>query len=125
LTDVFISCSRGDRDRVARLAEALQTSGYSAGSDNDLAGGVEYSREIESRIHAAKAVVGVWSETSIESTWVADEAAVGRDAGKLAPLGHDDVQPKIGFRQFRSISFCNWTGDIRASDCIAPGVRRD
>ena len=54
--------------------------------DLDLAGGVEYSREIESRINAAKAVVVVWSKTSIESTWVADEAELDRDARKLVPL---------------------------------------
>jgi tetratricopeptide (TPR) repeat protein len=113
LTDVFISYSRDDRERVARLAAALQASGISAWSDIDLAGGVEYSREIESRIHAAKAVVVVWSKTSIESTWVADEAELGRDARKLVPLVIDDVQPKIGFRQFQSIDFCNWAGDVR------------
>jgi len=118
LTDIFISYSRADRERVARLAEALRSSGYSAWSDNDLAGGVEYSREIESRINAAKAVVVVWSETSIESTWVADEAELGRDAGKLVPLVIDDVQPKIGFRQFQSIDFCNWAGDVR-EPCFA------
>jgi tetratricopeptide (TPR) repeat protein len=118
LTDVFISYSRSDSDRVAWLAEALRSSGYSAWSDLDLAGGVEYSREIESRIHAAKAVVVVWSKTSIESTWVADEAELGRDARKLVPLVIDDVQPKIGFRQFQSIDFCNWTGDVR-EPCFA------
>ncbi len=118
MTDIFISYSRGDLERVALLVAALQSSGYSAWTDNDLAGGVEYSREIESRINAAKAVVVVWSETSIESTWVADEAELGRDAGKLVPLVIDDVQPKIGFRQFQSIDFCNWTGDIR-EPCFA------
>jgi tetratricopeptide (TPR) repeat protein len=118
LTDIFISYSRADRKRVARLAEALRLSGYSAWSDSDLGGGVEYSREIESRIKAAKAVVVVWSETSIESTWVADEAELGRDAGKLVPLAIDDVQPKIGFRQFQSIDFCDWTGDVR-EPCFA------
>jgi len=122
LTDIFISYARADRERVARLTEALQASGYSAWSDTDLAGGVEYSREIESRIHAAKVVVVVWSETSIESTWVADEAELGRDAGKLVPLIIDNVQPKIGFRQFQSIDFCNWNGDVRAP-CFATLTR--
>jgi len=112
LAEIFISYSRSDRER------ALQSSGYSTWWDNDLPGGVEYSREIESRIHAAKAVVVVWSETSIESTWVADEAELGRDAGKLVPLVIDDVQPKFGFRQFQAIDFRNWTGDVR-EPCFA------
>ena len=60
----------------------------------------------------------VWSRKSIESTWVADEAELGRDAGKLVPLVIDDAQPKIGFRQFQSIDFRNWTGDVR-EPCFA------
>ncbi len=118
LADIFISYSRSDRERVALLADALHSSGYSIWWDSDLAGGVEYSREIEARINAAKAVVVVWSRKSIESTWVADEAELGRDAGKLVPLVIDDIQPKIGFRQFQSIDFCNWTGDVGDS-CFA------
>ena len=118
MADIFISYSRSDRERVTRLAEALQSSGYSTWWDDDLAGGVEYSREIESRINAAKAVVVVWSETSIESNWVADEAELGRDADKLIPLVIDNVQPKIGFRQFQSIDFRNWAGDVR-EPCFA------
>lgn len=112
MADIFISYSRSDRERVVRLTDALHSSGYSTWSDSDLAGGVDYSREIEARINAAKVVVVVWSRTSIESTWVADEAELGRDAGKLVPLVIDDIQPKIGFRQFQSIDFSNWTGDV-------------
>ena len=118
MADIFISYSRSDRERVARLAKALQAGGYSAWWDNDLNAGAEYSREIESRINAAKAVVVVWSELSIQSTWVADEAELGRDAGKLVPLIIDDVKPKIGFRQFQAIDFRNWNGDVR-EPCFA------
>ena len=118
MTDIFISYARSDRERVARLAGALHSSGYSIWWDSDLAGGVEYSREIEARINAAKALVVVWSRTSIESNWVADEAELGRDAGKLVPLIIDDIQPKIGFRQFQSIDFSNWTGDV-GETCFA------
>jgi len=118
LADIFISYSRSDLERVTRLANALQSSGYATWWDSDLAGGVEYSREIETRINAAKAVLVVWSEKSIKSTWVADEAELARDADKLIPLIIDDIQPKIGFRQFQSIDFSHWNGDVRAP-CFA------
>ena len=118
MADIFISYSRSDHERVARLAEALQSDGYATWWDSDLAGGVEYSREIETRINAAKAVLVVWSRQSVESTWVADEAELARDAGKLIPLVIDDIQPKIGFRQFQSIDFSHWNGDVRAP-CLA------
>ena len=111
MTDVFISYARADRSRVEPLARALEDAGFSTWWDDDLAGGVEYSREIEARIHAARAVLVLWSRTSIESTWVADEAELGRDTGKLVPALLDDVQPKIGFRQFQAVDFRLWTGD--------------
>ena len=122
MADIFISYSRTDRERVALLADALIASGYSTWWDNNLAGGVEYSREIEARITAAKAVVVVWSRASIESTWVADEAELGRDTGKLVPVLIDDIQPKIGFRQFQSVDFCNWSGNV-AEPCFATLTR--
>lgn len=114
MADVFISYARSDRDRIALISEALQTSGVSCWWDGNLAGGMEYSREIEGRIEAAKAVVVVWSPASVESTWVADEAELGRDAGKLVPLVIDGAQPKIGFRQYQSIDFNHWSGDLQA-----------
>ena len=110
MTDVFISYARADRTRVEPLAQALEDAGFTTWWDDDLAGGVEYSREIEARIHEARAVLVLWSETSIESTWVADEAELGRDLGKLVPVLLDDVAPKMGFRQFQAIDFRRWAG---------------
>src|SRR5262249_40441512 len=48
--------------------------------------------------------------TSIESHWVADEAAVGRDAGLLVPITPDGSTPPLGFRQFQVIDFAGWKG---------------
>lgn len=112
MSEIFISYARSDHERVEQLVHALHSAGYSAWLDSDLAGGVEYSREIEARIQACKAVVVVWSAASVESNWVADEAEIGRDAGKLVPLVIDGTRPKIGFRQFQAVDFSEWTGNI-------------
>ena len=77
--DILISYSRFDRERVEILARELEATGFSTWWDKDLAGGVEYSREIESRILDERAVIVLWSAASIESTWVADEAELARD----------------------------------------------
>ena len=37
-------------------------------------------------LRTAEPVVVLWSETSIQSAWVQDEAAEGRDTGRLIPL---------------------------------------
>lgn len=115
MSDVFLSYSRTDRARAERLAGALQGAGFDIWWDRQLSGGIEFSKETEARLNAAKAVVVLWSASSVESNWVADEATVGRDNGVLVPILVDDIQPKIGFRQFQTIDFRDWRGDVNAA----------
>lgn len=119
MADVFISYSRADRSGVEKLAEALGAAGISVWWDKEIEGGAEFSKETEARLNEAKAVVVVWSKHSVQSTWVADEATVGRDKGILVPVLLDGAPPKIGFRQFQTIDFANWHGDAAASEFLA------
>ena len=48
-------------------------------------------------------MVVLWSETSIQSDWVHDEATSGRDRRILVPLSLDGSLPPLGFRQFQVI----------------------
>lgn len=94
----------------------MRDAGFDVWWDRRLSGGVEFSKETEARLNAAKAVIVLWSATSVESNWVADEATVGRDNGVLVPILVDDIQPKIGFRQFQTIDFRSWRGDVNAAE---------
>lgn len=51
-----------------------------------------------------------WSPRSLESAWVRDEAAEGRDRGKLVPISVEGVSPPMGFRQFQTLNFGAWKG---------------
>jgi TolB-like protein/Tfp pilus assembly protein PilF len=108
--ELFLSYSREDARDVERLASALQAAGYQCWWDRDLASGVHYLSETEAKLKAAKAVVVLWSKTSITSHWVADEAAAGRDDGRLAALSFDGSMPPLGFRQFQVTDFSGWKG---------------
>jgi tetratricopeptide (TPR) repeat protein len=83
---------------------------------------------IEEALKAADAVVVLWSKHSIESAWVKDEAAVGRDSGRLVPITIDGTEPPLGFRQFQTIDMSGWNGRraapelLRAIDSIASGA---
>ena len=111
LTDVFVSYSRQDRDRIAPLVRALEARGLEVWWDSRITGGAEYTREIEAQIEAAGAVLVVWSRNSIESLWVADEAGAGLERGKLVPISIDTVPPRIGFRQLQTLEFGAWNQD--------------
>jgi tetratricopeptide (TPR) repeat protein len=110
MADIFISYAREDADAVTRLAAALQEAGYSSWWDRNLTSGSRYLKETEAELKAAKAVLVVWSKASVESHWVADEAAVGRDENRLAAVTFDASMPPLGFRQFQVTDFSHWKG---------------
>jgi hypothetical protein len=105
MADIFISYAREDADIVRRLAAALQEAGYSSWWDANLTSGSRYLKETEAELKAAKAVLVVWSKASVESHWVADEAAVGRDENRLVAVTFDVSMPPLGFRQFQVTDF--------------------
>lgn len=100
---VFLSYARSDLDRAKKVAAALEKAGLAVWWDRRLDGGTEYSRAIEEALNASAAVVALWSESSVNSAWVRDEAAKGRDHGKLIPATLDGTAPPLGFGQLHTI----------------------
>jgi TolB-like protein len=131
VADIFISYARGDRERAAQLAAALEGAGYSVWWDRHIVGGAEFSADIERELKAAKAVIVAWSQEAIVSHWVKDEATLARDAGKLVPVSLDGTDAPMGFRQFQTIAFAGWKGEaegapvaaLRDSICQKTGAR--
>ena len=68
-------------------------------------------------------VVVLWSKVSVESVWVQDEAAHGRDNGCLVPVLVDKADPPLGFRQFHAIKLGRSGGDavVRAVEAKLSG----
>ena len=114
MADVFLSYASADRARIAPLAEALAKAGFTLWWDRDIRPGIEFAETIEREIGAARAVVVVWSNASIRSHWVRDEATCARKEGKLIPLQIDAAEPPMGFRQIQAIDFRDWRGDTLA-----------
>ncbi|NNL89956.1 MAG: toll/interleukin-1 receptor domain-containing protein, partial [Marinicaulis sp.] len=119
MANLFISYSRSDRGKIEKLAAALQAEGYSVWWDTNIQGGGRFAAEIAREVKAAEIVIVAWSENSVKSEWVLDEAAQGRDEGKLAPIVLDDVLPPLGFRQRQAVAFRNWNGKSDAPEFIA------
>jgi adenylate cyclase len=108
---VFLSYAREDRDAASRLAESIERAGHVVWWDRHLQGGARFASEIERELKNSDAVVVLWSETSAESAWVQDEAAEGRDSGRLVPVLIGSGKPPLGFRQFQSIDLGKWDGN--------------
>lgn len=100
--DIFISYSRRDRDRVNFMAKALEADGYSVWWDRDLRAGEEFDNVIDKHIKQSKVIVVVWSDTSIKSNWVKEEAEDGVLDNKLVPALIDEVVIPRGFRRIQA-----------------------
>ena len=111
MAKLFLSYSRKDETRARRFSEWLEREGHDVWRDEeDIGGGASFSSEIEKALKDCDAVLVLWSGQSVQSAWVRDEAAYGRDAGKLIPFSLDGADPPLGFRQFQAIALSRWKG---------------
>jgi tetratricopeptide (TPR) repeat protein len=110
MASVFLSYDRDDTARARHFASVLEKAGHQVWWDLHVRGGAQFSKVIEEALKAADVVVVLWSRDAIESAWVRDEAAAGRDSGRLVPVTIDGTQAPLGFRQFQTIDLSRWRG---------------
>lgn len=116
MASVFLSYDRDDVVKARAVATALGKAGHDVWWDSHIKGGAQYSNEIEEALKRADAVVVLWSAESICSAWVRDEAAAGRDSGRLVPVQIDCTAPPLGFRQYQNIDLSGWKGRGRSAE---------
>ena len=114
MAHLFISYSRNDRPVIEKLAVALEEAGHSVWWDRHIRGGAAFAKDIESQLQKADAIIVAWSSDANESDWVKDEAVFARDKGKLIPICLTDCEAPMGFRQYQTLDFQNWKGDLAA-----------
>src|SRR5215468_2690940 len=91
MADIFISYSKPDRDNVVMLAAYLESEGWTVWWDTNLAAGDVFRDEIIRELAAARAVIVLWTQTSIKSDFVRAEAGRAKADGKLIPVKERDV----------------------------------
>ncbi len=111
MADIFISYASEDRLRVEPLAKELKEQGWSVFWDRTILPGKNFSQVIEKAIDAAKCVVVLWSNASIKSDWVQNEAAEGAKRSVLVPVLVDDVMVPLEFRRIQAANLTDWKGE--------------
>jgi adenylate cyclase len=126
LARIFLSYARDDVDAAKQLAGCISEAGHDVWWDRHLHGGSRFATEIDKALKDAEAVVVLWSPTSIDSAWVQDEAAEGRDSGRLVPVSLSSAKPPLGFRQFQTIELGAWDGSRKpdALDDLLEAIAR-
>jgi TIR domain len=111
MSDIFVSYSNEDRDRVLPLVTALQEAGWSVFWDRAIPAGKTWREVIGSEIQTCRCVVVAWSRKSVESHWVQEEAETGKQKCILIPVLLDYVEPPFGFRSIQAANLTDWNGD--------------
>ena len=110
MADIFLSYNEKDRDAVRRLAEALQSTGWSVWWDRRIPAGLTWRGVLERELQQMRCMVVLWSRHSVASEWVCEEAAEGRQLGRLVPVLIENVRPPPGFREIQAADLVEWNG---------------
>ena len=108
---VFLSYSRADTDRARQLAERLEARGFSVWWDRHITPGKNFDEVIETALAEARAVVVLWSATSVDSNWVKAEASEALEKGRLVPALIDRVKPPLEFRRLEAAELYDLGGE--------------
>lgn len=110
MSDIFISYAREDLTRARQLAETLQRLGWSMFWDRTIPAGKTWRQVIGAELDGARCVIVFWSQASVTSRFVLEEAQEGLDPARLIPILLDEVKLPLGFRSIQTADFSEWDG---------------
>jgi adenylate cyclase len=114
VADIFVSYSRADKARVVPLVAAFEAQGWSVWWDPEITPGDEFDKLIGAELEAARAVVVVWTRSSVESRWVKGEARDAADREILVPVRFENARLPIDVRSIHTTEMDGW-GESRDS----------
>jgi adenylate cyclase len=110
MADIFVSYSRTDKARVAPLVAALEAQGWTVWWDPEITPGDEFDALIGAELESARAVVVVWTPSSVDSRWVKGEARDAADRGVLVPVRFENARLPIDVRAIHTTELDGWAG---------------
>ena len=111
MTDIFISYSSKDTEKVRKLASILTDLGWSVWWDKKIPPGKTFDEVIVTALKNSKCILVIWTKNSVKSEWVKNEAAEGFSQKSLVPILLEDVDIPFEFRRLQAAKLQNWTGN--------------
>jgi TIR domain len=114
MTDIFLSYSSIDVDRVRPIRDALAERGFDVFWDQTLPPGKDWDTWIREHLSKSKCALIVWSKNSVKSDNVRHEATIAKRLGKLLAALIDDLDPEefpMGLYASQSAKLGLWSGD--------------
>lgn len=111
---VFISYKSEEGSRAVRIRQALiAATKCSVWWDQDLQTGGRWSREVDNALAISACVIVLWSNRSVASPWVLQEAAIARARGTLLPARIDTCEIPAPYMEFQTADLSDWDGSER------------
>ena len=108
MSDVFLSYASADRPRVGGLIRALERHGWSVWWDPHILPGQRFPQVIQEALDAARCVMVVWSQHSVNSDWVQNETREGARRRILVPVLLDEVRIPLEFQHIQAARLLDW-----------------
>jgi len=116
MSTIFISYASQDRDTAERIARALEAQGWAVWWDRKIAPGKKYDEVIHKALGSAQCIVVLWSQHSVDSDWVKEEAEEGKERGILVPVVIGEAPVPLGFRRVQAANLVGWRGSFDDSE---------
>ncbi len=111
MRDVFISYARPDRDHARRLVEAIRAHGWSVWCDRVVPEERQLVEVVEKEFATARCVLILWSNASVNSERVFNEAMTARRQRRLMTVLVEDAEIPDKFHRTQPVDVSQWSGD--------------
>jgi formylglycine-generating enzyme required for sulfatase activity len=116
MSDIFISYKREEQPVARKLANALESEGWSVWWDPKLRAGDDFDEVIEKVLDESRCVIVLWSEMSLESKYVRAEAAEALEQEKLVPVAIENISLPFRFKRLHTPKLLNWDGSSESAE---------
>ena len=110
MAQIFLSYAREDAPRIKPLVDAIEHAGLSVFWDRQIPPGRSWRDYIGAALGDAQCVLVAWSNDSVGSKWVVEEAEEAERRQVLVPFLLDPVVPPLGFRSIQAADLTAWDG---------------
>jgi hypothetical protein len=105
---VFISYAHDNKREVAEIVRYLRAHEINIWWDDDILPGDPWREKIQANLENCQAVLTLWTEQSVQSSSVIEEAEAGKRRGKLIHAKLDSAPLPYGFGEFQYANLTNW-----------------
>ena len=125
MTDIFMSYAHEDRGRVAGLVSIFEQQGWSVFWDQRIPAGETWRSYIKKALGDTRCVIVAWSQNSVNSPWVTEEADIAKRRGVIIPVLLDPIEQPLGFGELQAADLADWRPGLPSPrfDELVKGIR--